>query len=148
MSGPAAQLAAEVGITDVRAGLLPEDTLDVVTALPADGHRVLRVGDGVNDASALTAVIRLARWAYRVVRANLAFAAAVIVGLVTWDIAGALPLPLVWPGTRDRPSSSGLTGLRLLRKAVWSRAHRSGRCCLSRLEGRTQRSSRSRPRYR
>ncbi|MDN5859494.1 MAG: heavy metal translocating P-type ATPase, partial [Pseudonocardia sp.] len=51
----AARLAAEIGITDVRAGLLPEDKLDQVTALQDDGHRVLLVGDGVNDAPAMAA---------------------------------------------------------------------------------------------
>ncbi|WP_304554478.1 heavy metal translocating P-type ATPase [Blastococcus sp. TF02A-30] len=51
----AASLAAQVGITDVRAGLLPEDKVTAVHALQRDGHRVLLVGDGVNDAPALAA---------------------------------------------------------------------------------------------
>jgi P-type E1-E2 ATPase len=51
----AAALAAEVGITDVLAGLLPQDKLDVVRALHAKGQRVMVVGDGVNDAPALAA---------------------------------------------------------------------------------------------
>ncbi|MFC5996988.1 heavy metal translocating P-type ATPase [Pseudonocardia hispaniensis] len=51
----ARRLAAEVGITDVRAGLLPADKVDAVKALQADGHRVLLVGDGVNDAPAMAA---------------------------------------------------------------------------------------------
>lgn len=46
-------LAAEVGITDVRAGLLPEDKVEIVRALQADGQRLLLIGDGVNDAPAL-----------------------------------------------------------------------------------------------
>jgi len=53
----AAQLATGVGITDVRAGLLLEDKLDVVAALQADGHRVLLVGGGVNDAPPLAAAV-------------------------------------------------------------------------------------------
>jgi P-type E1-E2 ATPase len=48
-------LAAEVGITDVAAGLLPADKADRVRALQAGGQRVLLVGDGVNDAPALAA---------------------------------------------------------------------------------------------
>ncbi|MFF1442420.1 heavy metal translocating P-type ATPase [Streptomyces sp. NPDC058295] len=49
----ARQLAAEVGITDVRAGLLPQDKVAAVQAWEAEGRRVLVVGDGVNDAPAL-----------------------------------------------------------------------------------------------
>ena len=46
-------LAAEVGITDVHAGLMPEGKVEIVRALQADGQRLLLVGDGVNDAPAL-----------------------------------------------------------------------------------------------
>ena len=48
-------LAAQVGIDDVLAGLLPEDKVEAVRALEAAGQRVLLVGDGVNDAPALAA---------------------------------------------------------------------------------------------
>lgn len=51
----AARLAAEAGITDVRAGLLPEDKAAAVREREQAGHRVLVVGDGVNDAPALAA---------------------------------------------------------------------------------------------
>ena len=51
----ATRLGAEVGITDVRAGLLPQDKVDAVRALETAGQRVLLVGDGVNDAPALAA---------------------------------------------------------------------------------------------
>ncbi|MFE0462402.1 heavy metal translocating P-type ATPase [Kitasatospora sp. NPDC058965] len=51
----AARLAAEVGITDVRAGLLPQDKVTAVKEQEAAGRRVLVVGDGVNDAPALAA---------------------------------------------------------------------------------------------
>ncbi|MBA2810036.1 cadmium-translocating P-type ATPase [Streptomyces sp. KM273126] len=51
----AAQVAADTGITDVRAGLLPEGKVDAVRTFQSDGRKVLFVGDGVNDAPALAA---------------------------------------------------------------------------------------------
>ncbi|WEO96038.1 heavy metal translocating P-type ATPase [Streptomyces sp. FXJ1.172] len=51
----AARLAAEAGITDVRAGLLPQDKVTAVRELAQAGRKVLVVGDGVNDAPALAA---------------------------------------------------------------------------------------------
>ncbi|MGH3967492.1 MAG: heavy metal translocating P-type ATPase, partial [Mycobacterium sp.] len=51
----AARVAGHTGISDVRAGLLPEQKVDAVRELQAGGHRVLLVGDGVNDAPAMAA---------------------------------------------------------------------------------------------
>ncbi|MEV8128687.1 heavy metal translocating P-type ATPase [Streptomyces sp. NPDC085944] len=51
----AALLADEVGISDVRAGLLPQDKVTAVQEQEKAGRRVLVVGDGVNDAPALAA---------------------------------------------------------------------------------------------
>jgi heavy metal translocating P-type ATPase len=51
----AARLAGQVGIADVRGGLLPQDKVDAVHDLQARGGRVLLVGDGINDAPALAA---------------------------------------------------------------------------------------------
>ncbi|MBL7498070.1 heavy metal translocating P-type ATPase [Frankia sp. CNm7] len=151
----AAHLADRVGIVDVRAGLLPTDKVTVVRDLERSGHKVLVVGDGVNDAPALAAahlgvamggvgsdlalrsadavvvrdelasiptVIALARRARRVVTQNLAVSAAFIAGLVAWDLAGTLPLPLGVAGHEGSTVLVGLNGLRLLTDGAWRRA--------------------------
>jgi len=157
-NAPAAiSLGSEVGIADVRAGLLPADKVGHVQALQQRGRRVLLVGDGVNDAPAMAAahlgvamgrhgsdlaletadavvvrdelatvakVIDLSRRARRVVTANLVIAGAVITGLVIWDLAGTLPLPLGVAGHEGSTVIVGLNGLRLLRAAAWRNASR------------------------
>ena len=53
--GSAGRVASEVGIDDVRAGLLPDGKVAAVREMQAAGGLVLVVGDGVNDAPALAA---------------------------------------------------------------------------------------------
>ncbi|MFJ2954267.1 heavy metal translocating P-type ATPase [Streptomyces sp. NPDC087270] len=151
----AARLAADVGITDVRAGLLPQDKVSAVRELHDAGRKVLVVGDGVNDAPALATahtgiamgragsdlaletadavvvrdelgtiptVVGLSRAARRLVVQNLVIAAAFVTGLVVWDLAGHLPLPLGVAGHEGSTVIVGLNGLRLLADRAWQRA--------------------------
>jgi len=151
----AVRLAGEVGIGDVRAGLLPADKVRAVDDLQSRGARVLLVGDGINDAPALAAaatgaamgragsdlaldtadavimrddlatipaVIALSRRARSVVTANLVIASVIITALVTWDLAGHLPLPLGVLGHEGSTVIVGLNGLRLLHASAWRKA--------------------------
>ena len=155
----AARLAAEVGITDVRAGLLPQDKVAAIREQERAGRKVLVVGDGVNDAPALAAahtglamgragsdlaletadavvvrdelatvpaVVALSRRARRLVVQNLVIAAVFISGLVVWDPAATLPLPLGVLGHEGSTVVVGLNGLRLLREAAWAKARSEG----------------------
>ena len=49
------RVAAELGCTDVKAHCLPQDKLAIVEQIKSDGHNVIVVGDGINDAPALAA---------------------------------------------------------------------------------------------
>ncbi|MFE9650270.1 heavy metal translocating P-type ATPase [Streptomyces sp. NPDC006365] len=151
----AAHLAAEAGIDDVRAGLLPQDKLSAVKEMEGAGRKVMVVGDGVNDAPALAAAhtgiamgragsdlaletadavivrdelaavpttVALSRRARELVVQNLVIAGVFIAGLVIWDLAGTLPLPLGVAGHEGSTVIVGLNGLRLLRETAWQRA--------------------------
>jgi P-type E1-E2 ATPase len=102
----ATTLAAEVGITDVRAGLLPQHKVTAVRDLEHSGRRVLLVGDGVNDAPALAT-------------AHTGIATTFITGLILWDLLGHLPLPLGVAGHEGSPVIVGLNGMRLLAQRAW-----------------------------
>ncbi|WP_039775670.1 heavy metal translocating P-type ATPase [Nocardia cerradoensis] len=148
----ARQLAGRLGLTDVRAELLPEGKVAAIEELEAAGDRITAVGDGINDAPALAAahagiamggngsdltlhtadavvirddlttvpaVIALSRRAHRTVTANLIIAATFIAALITWDLAGHLPLPLGVAGHEGSTVIVGLNGLRLLRRSAW-----------------------------
>jgi Cu2+-exporting ATPase len=52
---PVAALASMAGIGMVRASMLPRDKVARIRALQVEGARILMVGDGLNDAPALTA---------------------------------------------------------------------------------------------
>lgn len=51
----AVQVAEELGVADVRAGLHPEDKVKAIRELTLEGKKVAMVGDGVNDAPSLAA---------------------------------------------------------------------------------------------
>ncbi len=48
-------VAGNLGIDEVRAGILPEDKKKLIDQLRRDGHKIAMAGDGVNDAPALAA---------------------------------------------------------------------------------------------
>lgn len=53
---PVAQkIGAEIGMTDIRAPLTPDEKFHIIQAERHDGHTLAMVGDGINDAPALAA---------------------------------------------------------------------------------------------
>ena len=51
----AESVAKELGVDEVRAGLSPEEKVEIVDGLGREGNKVAMVGDGVNDAPSLAA---------------------------------------------------------------------------------------------
>ncbi|MEU0148825.1 heavy metal translocating P-type ATPase [Streptomyces sp. NPDC006288] len=101
--------AAHTGIAMGRAGSdLALETADAV---------VVR-----DELATIPTVIALSRAARRLVVQNLVIAGVFISGLVVWDLAGHLPLPLGVLGHEGSTVIVGLNGLRLLREAAWTRA--------------------------
>jgi len=98
-------------------------TADVAVAMGRGGSDLaVETADVIlvrDEIAAIPTSISVARRAHRVVRANIVFAACVIVALVTWDFVGHLPLPLGVAGHEGSTVVVGLNGLRMLRKSVW-----------------------------
>jgi len=140
-------VAERVGVTEVRAGLLPADKTEIIRELSTT-ERVMMVGDGVNDAPSLAQatvgvamgglgsdvalnaadvvlmhdkleripdLIRLSRRTKGIIRANLIFAAGVIIMLTVSSFVTKLPLPLAVIGHEGSTVLVILNGLRLLR---------------------------------
>ncbi|MBZ2169413.1 heavy metal translocating P-type ATPase [Marinobacter sp. F4216] len=55
IEGTARAIAAQTGIDEFRAEVMPEDKAEVVSAMRGKGYTVAMVGDGINDAPALAA---------------------------------------------------------------------------------------------
>ncbi|MFF4346982.1 heavy metal translocating P-type ATPase [Streptomyces sp. NPDC001530] len=72
-----------------------------------------------DELATVPAVIALSRRARRLVVQNLVVAGVCIAGLVAWDLAGTLPLPLGVAGHEGSTVLVGLNGLRLLRESAW-----------------------------
>jgi Cu+-exporting ATPase len=53
--GSATRVANELGLTDVRAEILPQDKAKIIVEYKQKGEIVAMVGDGINDAPALAA---------------------------------------------------------------------------------------------
>lgn len=91
----------------------------------ARSELTLQTADAVvvrDDLTTIPTVIAMSRRARRIVVANLIVAVTFIAGLVVWDLAFTLPLPL---GVAQHEGSTiivGLNGLRLLRHTAWRRA--------------------------
>jgi len=104
--GHAASVAKAAGLTEYRAGLLPADKVGVVEELEHEGQRVLMVGDGTNDAPALT-------------RASVGVALAAHGGGITAEAADAVVLADD-PGLVAEAVAISRRTLTIARQSVWA----------------------------
>ncbi|MGK4585280.1 heavy metal translocating P-type ATPase [Kitasatospora sp. HPMI-4] len=105
--------AAHTGIAMGRAGSdLALETADAV---------IVR-----DELATVPTVVALSRRARQFVVQNLVIASVFITGLVIWDLAWTLPLPLGVLGHEGSTVIVGLNGLRLLRESAWKRAGAEG----------------------
>lgn len=91
----------------------------------ARSELTLQTADAVvvrDDLTTIPTVIAMSRRARRIVVANLIVAVTFIAGLVVWDLAFTLPLPLGVARHEGSTIIVGLNGLRLLRHTAWRRA--------------------------
>jgi cation transport ATPase len=79
-----------------------------------------------DELATVPAIVALSRRARSLVVQNLAIAGVFITGLVVWDLAATLPLPLGALGHEGSTVIVGLNGLRLPRDAAWKRADAMG----------------------
>ncbi|MEU5894758.1 heavy metal translocating P-type ATPase [Streptomyces venezuelae] len=89
----------------------------------AGSDLALETADAVvvrDELAAVPKVIALSRAARRLVVQNLVIAGVFISGLVVWDLAGDLPLPLGVLGHEGSTVIVGLNGLRMLRDTAWT----------------------------
>ncbi len=111
-AGHAKAIAGAAGIHEVRAGLLPADKLLVVEELEAAGEKVMMVGDGTNDAPAMT-------------RASVGVALAAHGGGITAEAADVVILADDASRVIEAVSISRRT-LRIAKQSVWAGLALSG----------------------
>lgn len=102
----ARSIAEAAGLTEVRADLLPADKVTVVEELEKSGEKVLMLGDGTNDAPALT-------------RASVGVALAAHGGGITAEAADVVILADD-PGRATEAIAISRRTLRIAKQSVWA----------------------------